>query len=56
MDKITDIIKSEAKDNKIACKKALAIAEKNNVSPAEVGKKLNELKIKIVGCQLGCFK
>ncbi len=43
-------------DGKIPCKKALEIAEEENVPPLKVGEILNELKIKIVSCQLGCFK
>lgn len=46
---------SLAKDGKIACKQALEFAEKEGIPPKKVGELLNELKIKIVTCQLGCF-
>ena len=40
---------------KIPCVMAFKIARDCNCSPAEIGKLCNELKIKIVSCQLGCF-
>lgn len=43
-------------DGKITCKEALEIAAEEKVSPLKVGEMLNELKIKIISCQLGCFK
>jgi hypothetical protein len=48
-------IKLQAKDGKISCRQALKIAEEEDISPKLVGETLNELKIKIMGCQLGCF-
>jgi len=48
-------IKLHAKDGKIACMQALKIAEEENVPSKKVGEILNELKIKIMNCQLGCF-
>lgn len=57
MDKesIIQKIKLQAKDGKISCRQALKIAEEEDISPKLVGETLNELKIKIMGCQLGCF-
>jgi hypothetical protein len=55
MDRLVEEINTKVKDGKIPCKEALAIAERLDLTPAQVGKKLNELKIKIQGCQLGCF-
>lgn len=49
-------IKSKARDGKIACPQALNLAREEGVSSREVGDLLNELKIKIVSCQLGCFE
>jgi hypothetical protein len=37
------------------CAVALSIAKKLSVTPAEVGRQCNEMKIKIKNCQLGCF-
>ncbi len=43
-------------DGKIKCSSAFKIADEEGVSPGMVGKEINRLKIKIKGCQLGCFK
>jgi hypothetical protein len=44
-----------AKDGKISCQRALGLAREIGVSPKELGDLLNEMKIKIDACQLGCF-
>lgn len=44
-----------AKDKRIPCVKALALAKRLKVKPIEIGKAGNELGIKITDCQLGCF-
>jgi len=41
--------------NTIACAQALAIADELGIKPLAMGDALNRLKIKIHGCQLGCF-
>jgi hypothetical protein len=41
---------------KISCTDALAIADKCKVSRGTMGEYLTKNKIKIRGCQLGCFK
>jgi hypothetical protein len=48
-------IEAVKENDRIACHEALKIAQELNTSPDEVGKILNEMKIKIVHCQLGCF-
>ena len=40
---------------KIACKQALRIAEEEGIPPKDLGSLLNELKVKVANCQLGCF-
>lgn len=40
---------------KLPCAVAFTIAEKLDVAPGTVGDKVNELKIRITNCQLGCF-
>jgi len=57
MDKeaITKKVRSKTKDGKIACKQALKIAEEEDISSKKLGALLNELKIKVANCQLGCF-
>lgn len=48
-------LKETAKDGKIPCAMAFKIAKENNMTTKEVGNLLNQLKIKITNCQLGCF-
>ena len=57
MDKeaITKEVKSKTRDGKIACKKALRIAEEEGVSSQDLGALLNELRIKAANCQMCCF-
>jgi hypothetical protein len=57
MDKQVTIekVKTHTKDGKISCKQALKISAEENISPKDLGALLNELKIKVANCQLGCF-
>jgi hypothetical protein len=48
-------IKAEAPEGKIACAAAFRLAEELGLSRKDLGELLNELKIKITRCQLGCF-
>ncbi len=40
----------------LACARALAIAERQGVTAKEIGLICDESEVRIVGCQLGCFK
>ena len=53
---IEEIIKKKAKDGKLPCAVCFQIAEDFGISNKEMGKILNEMKVKISQCQLGCFK
>jgi hypothetical protein len=57
MDKghIAKRIEAQAKDKRLACKQALKIAEEEGISSKELGQMLNDMEIKVVSCQLGCF-
>ena len=44
-----------AVDGKIKCAQALAISKELKTTPKHVGDTLNEMNIKIINCQLGCF-
>lgn len=44
-----------APEGKISCTEARELAEKLGVQSSAVGKACNEAKIKIYGCELGCF-
>jgi molybdate transport system regulatory protein len=42
-------------DKRLPCAVAFKVASDLDVPLAEVGRTCNELGIKVVGCQLGCF-
>lgn len=48
-------IRAVAPEGKIPCAAAFRLAEELKISRQELGNLLNELKIKITQCQLGCF-
>ncbi len=48
-------IKAAAPEGKMPCAAAFKLAEELNISRPEMGNLLNELRIKITQCQLGCF-
>lgn len=52
---IKKIIMEKQANNKIACKTAVEIADQAGIPKRKVGEMIDELKIKIVACQLGCF-
>lgn len=54
-EKIKASLKKSSVDGKISCSLARKIASDLSVPFGEVGKTANELKIKITGCELGCF-
>ena len=54
-DKLEQRLQKAAKENRIPCASALAIAKSLGIPAAIVGKTANKLKIKIGKCQLGCF-
>jgi len=53
--KLEEVILKKAKEGKLPCAKCFKIAEDFGISKREMGKVLNEMKIKISQCQLGCF-
>ncbi|MEW6409846.1 MAG: hypothetical protein AB1488_07015 [Nitrospirota bacterium] len=48
-------LKGLANDNRVTCHQLRELAKEMNVSYSDSGKTANELKIKIVECELGCF-
>lgn len=54
--KVEEALAARAKDGRIACREALKLADELGVPPIRIGEAANTLKIKIKGCQLGCFK
>lgn len=54
-DEIVAKLREAAKEGKITCAMAQKIAIENKVPMKRVGDLLNQMKIKITQCQLGCF-
>jgi hypothetical protein len=54
--KLEEAILEKSKNGKIPCALCFKIAEDFGVSKKEIGKILNEMKIKVGQCQLGCFE
>ena len=52
---IIEKIQKQAKDGKISCQQAMKVTSEENIPARELGVLLNELKIKVASCQLGCF-
>jgi len=48
-------IRAAASGGKIPCAAAFRLAEELGLSRKDLGELLNELRIKIIQCQLGCF-
>ena len=48
-------IQAAAPAGKMACAAAFRLAEELGISRKDLGEILNELRIKITNCQLGCF-
>ena len=54
--KLEEVIKEKAKNGKIPCAVCFKIADDLGIPKKELTKVLNEMKIKISQCQLGCFE
>jgi predicted DNA-binding protein (UPF0251 family) len=55
LDEVKAKIRAAAPEGKIPCATAFNLAKELGISRQEMGKLLNELRIKITQCQLGCF-
>ena len=51
-----EIILKKAHNKKMTCREAFDIAEEIGISKKQMGQLLNDLNIKILSCQLGCFR
>ncbi|MBN1297622.1 hypothetical protein JXA80_12635 [bacterium] len=55
-DSVVQHVMNAAPDGRLTCADALRLAAMLNRSPLEISRIANQHKIKIVSCQLGCFK
>ena len=55
-DKIEKIFKDAGIEKEITCPQAFALAKKHKIAKPDISEYCNSHKIKIRGCQLGCFK
>jgi hypothetical protein len=53
---LDEMIRKEARGGKLPCAMCFKIAEDFGISKKEMGEILNEMKVKIGRCQLGCFE
>jgi hypothetical protein len=53
--RVREAVRERSSEGRLSCARARALAEELGVVPLEVGEAANELGIKIVACQLGCF-
>jgi|GEM_PF-340289 len=54
-EKARELIAARAKDDRLPCAAIFKIAEEAGVPKKRMGELMNEMNLKIVGCQLGCF-
>ncbi len=54
--KLEAAVKTSLVDGYLPCPVAFKVAQKMGVTPGAVGDEANRLKIRIINCQLGCFK
>ncbi len=54
-EEVKNRIRAAAPEGNIPCAAAFRLAEELGISRKDLGNLLNELRIKIIQCQLGCF-
>ncbi len=54
--RVTEALLQAAPEGRITCPAARELAEQLGVDPGVIGQACNQLRIKIKGCTLGCFK
>lgn len=53
---LRELIMKRQTDDRISCRTACDIADETGAPRSLIGKLLDEMKIKVHSCQLGCFK
>ena len=54
-EKLQKIIAEKIKNNELPCAVAFVVADQLSISPAEVGQYADQVKLRLVKCQLGLF-
>lgn len=54
-ERLIEEIRRNAAHNRLSCERAHELSKELGISLRELGELCNELKIKIVACELGCF-
>ena len=54
-EEIKDAVLKAVVEGKISCGAARKVAEVLGIKPAEVGYVVDQIKVKVFGCELGCF-
>lgn len=52
---VEDKLEKKAKNGQVSCAAAFQISEELEVSPADIGKTMDLLELKLIKCQLGLF-
>lgn len=55
-DRLERAVREAAREGRLPCARALELARELKVPPLRVGEAADRLGIKIVACQLGCFR
>ena len=55
-EQVREAIQAKAADGRAACKALLDLAVETQTPPRQIGRLCDEMGIKIVACQLGCFR
>lgn len=54
--RLEETLLQKSKGGRLPCALCFKVAEEFGISNKEMGKILNEMKVKISQCQLGCFE
>lgn len=55
VEEIKEAVRNASVEGKLSCTRARQLALEMGVSPREIGRVADELKVKIFACELGCF-
>jgi hypothetical protein len=53
---LREVIKARTKEGRISCAEAMEIAKETKTPTLKMGQVLDDMGVRIVHCQLGCFE